>query len=124
MPEMADVIFNAAKECPELTVRQIAVMILCGRGTAESRQVKTLADKINAAKPIVSRAGEKLCDLGYLTRSEIQGDRRTCVLSLTEKGASFLAKLGITSKISPTAVVRTAGRPAAARKSSGRRAAT
>ena len=70
---------------------ELAVMIVARREKKpENRQVKTLAEAIGRHKPVISRTVETLVGAGLVTTEYLNGDRRTCVVSLTDAGRDCL----------------------------------
>ena len=54
--------------------------------------VRSLSKGLNISKPAISRALDRLSQLGYVRRQRDNYDRRSIQLELTVKGALFLAK--------------------------------
>lgn len=70
---------------------ELAVMFVVRREKkAENRQVKTLAEAIGRQKPVISRTVETLGKAGLVGTEHLNGDRRTCVVNLTDKGRDLL----------------------------------
>jgi DNA-binding MarR family transcriptional regulator len=70
---------------------ELAVMFVARREKKpENRQVKTLAEAIGRQRPIISRAVVTLVGAGLVTTEYLCGDRRTCVVSLTDAGRDCL----------------------------------
>lgn len=74
----------------DLTVRQLCVLLEC-RGAP--RTVRSLAESINISKPAITRAVDKLQELGYLERREDPDDRRSVLISLRKPGMTFTTSL-------------------------------
>lgn len=112
MNENEGVLLRFATDGLDLSGRQGGVLLLCRlRETSpHDRQVKSLAETLGWAKPVISRAADKMVEMGLLSRSQIPGDRRSCVLSITTKGRKLL-----------TAILE--GKPAPARRSRAKEAA-
>lgn len=73
------------------TLIELAVMFVARREKkAENRQVKTLAEAIGRQKPVISRAVDTLANAGLVGTEHLNGDRRTCVVSLTDEGRDLL----------------------------------
>lgn len=76
---------------PDLSLRQLAV--LGAVATGKSNTVRGLAGHLNVQKPVITRAVDRLEDLGLMRRATDPADRRSVVLSLTSKGGNFLLDL-------------------------------
>lgn len=73
------------------TLIELAVMFVARREKkAENRQVKTLAEAIGRQRPIISRTVDTLVGAGLVGTEYLNGDRRTCVVSLTDAGRDLL----------------------------------
>jgi DNA-binding MarR family transcriptional regulator len=72
----------------ELTLPQyrLLVMVSCG-----DQRASRLAGHLALSKPTVTAVVDGLVERGFLTRSEVVGDRRAVDLSLTETGRAALA---------------------------------
>ena len=76
----------------DFTARQVALLFVCHENVmAESRQVHRLAAEMGMSRPVIVRAADRLEEAGFLERSTLPGDRRTCVLSVTRAGERFVA---------------------------------
>ncbi len=80
------------RELPDLTTRQLALLmhvaLLPGPHT-----VRGLAEALKVSKPAVTRALDRLGAAGFLERQRDSMDRRSVIVSLTEEGRAFLARL-------------------------------
>lgn len=73
------------------TLIELAVMFVARREKkAENRQVKTLAEATGRQRPIISRTVDTLVGAGLVSTEYLNGDRRTCVVSLTDDGRNLL----------------------------------
>jgi len=74
---------------PDLTNRQLAVLALvhCESGP---HTVRGLAKELNVSKPVITRALDKLTQLGYLRRQPDETDGRNIFVVATHEGAAFL----------------------------------
>lgn len=76
---------------PDLTNRQMAIVF-----TVYSREgphtVRGLAEHLRVSKPVITRALNKLGQLGYLRRQRDQADGRNVFVMRTDKGSEFLAR--------------------------------
>lgn len=79
----------------DLTVRQMAVMILCGEALdSNDTRIRILAGNLGINKPAISRAAGSLVKYGHVMRVRSEVDRRDVYLTITEKGRGFLAAAG------------------------------
>lgn len=76
------------EQTSDMTVRQLCVLICLHNGP---RTVRDLAAETQIAKPSVSRAGDRLEEMGFAVRQDDPDDRRSILLVLTPSGKRFLA---------------------------------
>lgn len=91
-PTFSDTIIALARSDMDFSVRQIAVLLVCqSESEPKERQIKSISERLNVAKPIIVRAADKLAEHkpSLVGRSQIVGDRRTCVLTLTKAGRAM-----------------------------------
>jgi DNA-binding MarR family transcriptional regulator len=89
-----DTIVAASKLQHEMTVRQLAVLMVCARTEDQrERQIHALADFFETSRPVIHRASSNFVDMGFMSRSQIPGDRRTCVLTVTRAGHRFIQEI-------------------------------
>lgn len=74
----------------DLTVRQLAVL---QGSSAAPATVRGLAAVMKVNKPAVTRAVDKLVDLGLMNRKRDPADARSVFLSLTKKGDRLVREL-------------------------------
>ncbi len=74
---------------PDLTNRQMAIIftVYTRRGP---HTVRGLAERLKVSKPVITRALNKLGQLGYLRRQRDEDDGRNVFVVGTDKGAGFL----------------------------------
>ncbi len=74
---------------PDLTNRQMAIIftVYTRRGP---HTVRGLAERLRVSKPVITRALNKLGQIGYLCRQRDEADGRNVFVVGTDKGASFL----------------------------------
>ena len=80
------------REGPELTTRQLGVFITCYL----MDDVQTLRDlcwKLNASKPVITRALDRLSELDLVHRKADPLDRRCIVIRRTTAGAKLLLSI-------------------------------
>ncbi len=78
---------------PDLTNRQMAIFLTVAR-IKGPHTVRGLAAALNLSKPVITRALNKLSELGYLRRQRDLTDRRNVIIAPTDKGAQFLEHIG------------------------------
>jgi DNA-binding MarR family transcriptional regulator len=69
------------------TSRQITVALCLHDGPAT---IRALAERMNTAKPAVTRAVDRLETDGYAERRADPDDRRSVIVKLTSKGLKFV----------------------------------
>lgn len=74
---------------PDLSARQMALM-LCVYLSEGPHTVRGLAQFLRISKPAVSRALDRLGELGYVRRERDDLDRRNVLVQRTQNGAVFL----------------------------------
>lgn len=83
----------ANPDMPDLTLRQLAVLMRLAE-TKEPLSVRNLAGPLSISKPAITRAIDRLGDLGLAERRNATGlDRRLVELRITAQGRGYLAKL-------------------------------
>ena len=82
-------------EAPDLTMRQMAVMLICACETDhKKRYIKTLALELKVCRPAITRVADALLKHGYAVRRRDEADTRNVFLQLTEAGNLYVKKLG------------------------------
>ncbi len=84
---------SVRRDTPDLSARQMAVLTtvyLC----PAPHTVRGLAEQLNVAKPAVTRAVDRLSELGLVRRKPDQEDRRSVLINRTVKGSVFLSEFG------------------------------
>jgi DNA-binding MarR family transcriptional regulator len=76
-------------EAPDLSARQMALMLSVYLGDGP-HTVRGLAQVLRISKPAVSRALDRLGELGYVRRERDDLDRRNVLVQRTVTGAEFL----------------------------------
>jgi DNA-binding MarR family transcriptional regulator len=79
-------------EAPDLTARQLAVLMTVGLDPAP-QTVRGLAATLNVGKPAITRALDTLSKLGFVQRRRDPKDGRNVFIERTEKGDAFLGQL-------------------------------
>ncbi len=78
---------------PDLTTRQFALLLTVYL-TAPPHTVRGLAVELNASKPAVSRALDRLGRLGLARRKRDPDDKRSVLVQRTVKGSVYLREFG------------------------------
>src|SRR5580700_311849 len=78
-------------ETPDLSARQMALMLSVYLGDGP-HTVRGLAQALRISKPAVSRALDRLGELGYVRRQRDDLDRRNVLVQQTGSGAGFLTE--------------------------------
>ena len=74
------------KKRDDLSLRQLAVWMACRDG---KQTVRGLAERFNLPKPAITRAANKLEELGFIVRAKDPNDGRSVLLSITVAGRKF-----------------------------------
>lgn len=80
-------------DAPDLSARQMALMLSVYLGDGP-HTVRGLAQALRISKPAVSRALDRLGELGYVRRQRDEMDRRNVLVQQTSNGAQFLTAFG------------------------------
>lgn len=78
---------------PDLSARQMAVMLAVYL-TPAPHTVRGLAGALNISKPAITRALDRLGELGMVRRKVDADDRRNVLIQRTVKGSVFLREFG------------------------------
>lgn len=81
-------------ESPDLTQRQMAVLMTVGMAEGP-HTVRGLAATLNVHKPAITRALDRLDDLGLAQREPDPRDRRSVLVALTTKGRRALREMAV-----------------------------
>ena len=76
-------------DAPDLSARQMALMLSVYMGEGP-HTVRGLAQALRISKPAISRALDRLGELGYIRRQRDDLDRRNVLVQRTSTGAIFL----------------------------------
>lgn len=77
-------------DAPDLSARQMAILLTVYL-TPPPHTVRGLAQTLNISKPAVTRALDRLGELGLLKRRPDETDRRSVLVQRTVKGSVFLS---------------------------------
>jgi DNA-binding MarR family transcriptional regulator len=80
------------REGPDLTARQLAVLLICYLEDGP-HTVRGLAARLDVAKPAITRALDRLEQFDLAHRRQDPRDRRSIVVARTSEGQSFLESL-------------------------------
>ena len=83
------------RDAPDLTSRQLGVLLVCSLSD-ESQTVRGLAEKLKIPKPSISRALDRLTELGLARRRPDPLDQRSIFVQVTAKGLTLVRSLGAT----------------------------
>jgi DNA-binding MarR family transcriptional regulator len=83
----------AANVDAHMTCRQVAILAMMAAYPRCS--VKHLAPALGLSKPVITRASDKLVDLGLVTRKTSPHDRRQVELAPTRAGMAMLRTAGL-----------------------------
>jgi len=78
-------------DAPDLSSRQMAILLTVYL-TPPPHTVRGLAQTLNISKPAVTRALDRLGELGLLKRRPDETDRRSVLVQRTVKGSVFLSE--------------------------------
>lgn len=87
MAEFQETLRELVWEGMQLEVRPLAVLLdVAGRARDEDRLMGSVADGLGIPRATVTRIAAMFVDNGLMTRQELPGDRRACVLAVTDRG--------------------------------------
>jgi DNA-binding MarR family transcriptional regulator len=90
---LRDTVVNLVRrEGPDLTARQLAVMLICYLEEGP-HTVRGLAARLDVAKPAITRALDRLEQFDLAHRRQDPRDRRSIVVARTPEGQAFLDTL-------------------------------
>jgi DNA-binding MarR family transcriptional regulator len=84
------------KDGPDLSARQLGVLLICYLDEKTDHTVRGLAAALDVSKPAITRALDRLTELELAKRKEDPRDRRSVLVQQTTKGASFMRDLRMT----------------------------
>ncbi|HET8728440.1 MAG TPA: MarR family transcriptional regulator [Alphaproteobacteria bacterium] len=79
------------REQPDLSARQLALMLTVYL-TPPPHTVRGLAAALNVSKPAITRALDRLGDLGLIKRKTDETDKRNVLVQRTVKGSVYLSE--------------------------------
>ncbi len=88
---IASISANTTKKQPDLTGRQLGVFLsVYITEPAGGHTVRHLAAELNVAKPAITRAVDRIQELGLAKRKSDPNDRRSVLIERTAKGITYL----------------------------------
>jgi len=87
------IVESVRREAPDLSARQMALMLTVYL-TPPPHTVRGLAATLNISKPAITRALDRLSELGLIRRKPDETDRRSVLIQRTVKGSVFLREFG------------------------------
>ncbi len=87
------IVSSVRRDAPDLSARQMALLLTVYL-TPPPHTVRGLADLLKVSKPAVTRAVDRLSELGMIRRKVDDEDRRSVLLQRTVKGSVFLREYG------------------------------
>jgi DNA-binding MarR family transcriptional regulator len=86
------IIGTVRREGPDLSARQFSVLLICYLEEGP-HTVRGLAARLEVSKPAITRALDRLAELGFARRGPDPRDRRSVLVQRTRKGTDFVADL-------------------------------
>ena len=83
---------NVRRDAPDLSARQMAALLTVYM-TAPPHTVRGLASELGVSKPAITRALDRLGELGLARRKTDPRDKRSVLVQRTVKGSVYLAEL-------------------------------
>ncbi len=87
------IVESVRRDSPDLSARQMAVLTTIYMQSAP-HTVRGLAESLNVSKPAVTRALDRLSELGLVRRKPDEQDRRSVLIQRTVKGSVYLSEFG------------------------------
>lgn len=84
---------SVRRDAPDLSARQMALLLTVYL-TPPPHTVRGLAELLNVSKPAITRAVDRLSELGMIRRKVDESDRRSVLLQRTVRGSVFLREYG------------------------------
>ncbi len=85
-------IATVRREGPDLSARQLSAMLICYLEEGP-HTVRGLAARLEVSKPAITRALDRLAELGFARRGPDPRDRRSVLVQRTRKGTDYVADL-------------------------------
>jgi DNA-binding MarR family transcriptional regulator len=87
------IVASVRADAPDLSARQMA-LLLSVYLTPPPHTVRGLAELLNVSKPAITRAVNRLSELGLVRRKTDDDDRRSVLIQRTVRGSVFLREFG------------------------------
>lgn len=87
------IVESVRRDGPDLSARQMALLLTVYL-TPPPHTVRGLALTLNVSKPAITRALDRLAELGMVKRKTDDTDRRSVLVQRTVKGSVFLREFG------------------------------
>ena len=87
------IVEGVRRDGPDLSARQMALLLTVYL-TAPPHTVRGLAVTMNVSKPAITRALDRLSELGLVKRKTDDTDRRSVLVQRTVKGSVYLREFG------------------------------
>ncbi len=87
------IVESVRNDGPDLSARQMALLLTVYL-TPQPHTVRGLAASMNVSKPAITRALDRLTELGMIKRKVDETDRRSVLVQRTVKGSVFLREFG------------------------------
>lgn len=87
------IVESVRRDAPDLSARQMALLLTVYL-TQPPHTVRGLATTLNISKPAITRALDRLTELGLIKRKTDESDRRSVLVQRTVKGSVFLHEFG------------------------------
>lgn len=87
------IVSSVRLDVPDLSARQMALLLTVYL-TPPPHTVRGLAKTLNVSKPAITRAVNRLGELGLARRKTDENDRRSVLIQRTVKGSVFLREFG------------------------------
>ena len=87
------IVGSVRADAPDLSARQMA-LLLSVYLTPPPHTVRGLAELLNVSKPAITRAVNRLGELGLVRRKTDADDRRSVLIQRTVRGSVFLREFG------------------------------
>ena len=87
------IVASVRNDGPDLSARQMALLLTVYL-IQQPHTVRGLAASLNVSKPAITRALDRLSELGMIKRKTDETDRRSVLVQRTVKGSVFLREFG------------------------------
>ncbi len=98
-------------DSPDLSARQMGLLLTVYLGEGP-HTVRGMAQELRISKPAISRALDRLGELGYIRRKRDDDDRRNVIVQRTVKGSVFLMEFAALIKAAQKHLTQAAMPPA------------